>query len=201
LRCSTERGNCWHLPEALQRSPAWAGAIQSGAHAGRTIARRLAATSEPKSFTYHDLGTMATVSRFSAVATIAGCDCRDSSGVAARDVWDPGVFGVEDKRELDFTHLQQRWLREAAKGNLLERLATRKTRTAHRDLVWLRHLSDYLRTLQEAGEDPSGLTREDMVGFLSWLRVRVPDPKPPPPCRQRDPPRDSVRATSPRRAR
>jgi NADH:ubiquinone reductase (H+-translocating) len=45
-------------------------AMQSGAHAGRTIRRRLAGTSEPKPFTYHDLGTMATVSRFSAVATI-----------------------------------------------------------------------------------------------------------------------------------
>jgi NADH:ubiquinone reductase (H+-translocating) len=44
--------------------------MQSGAHAGRTIRRRLAGTSEPKPFTYHDLGTMATVSRFSAVATI-----------------------------------------------------------------------------------------------------------------------------------
>lgn len=95
-----------------------------------------------------------------------------------RDVWDLGVFGVEDKRELDFTGLHQRWLREAAKGYVLERLATRKTRTAHRDVVWLRHLSDYLRARQDRGEDPSVLGREDMTGFLSWLKVRVPDAKP-----------------------
>jgi integrase len=93
-------------------------------------------------------------------------------------VWDLGVFGVEDKRELDFTHLRQRWLREAAKGYVLERLASRRTRTAHRDLVWLRHLSDYLRGRGDGGEDPSVLTRDDMVGFMSWLRVRVPDAKP-----------------------
>jgi integrase len=94
-----------------------------------------------------------------------------------RDVWDLGVFGIADKREIDFTHLRQRWLREAAKGYTLERLATRKTHTAHRDLDWLRHLSDYLRVREDRGEDPSVLTREDMTGFLSWLRVRVPDPK------------------------
>lgn len=95
-----------------------------------------------------------------------------------RDVWDLGVFGVEDKRDMDFRDLHQRWLREAAKGYVLERLATRQTRTAHRDLVWLRHLSDYLRTRDDGGEDPAVLTRADMVGFLSWLAVRVPDPKP-----------------------
>jgi len=95
-----------------------------------------------------------------------------------RDVWDLGVFGVEDKRELDFSPLHQRWLRETAKGYMLERLATRKTRTAHRDLVWLRHLSEYLHTRDDHGENPSVLGREDMTGFLSWLKVRVPDAKP-----------------------
>jgi len=94
-----------------------------------------------------------------------------------RDVWDLGVFGIFDKREMDFTHVHQRWLREAAKGYTLERLATRKTITTHRDLDWLRYLSDYLRAREDGGEEPSVLTREDMTGFLSWLRVRVPDAK------------------------
>jgi integrase len=96
----------------------------------------------------------------------------------ARDVWDLGVFGVEDKHEFNFTDVRQVWLREAAKGYLLDRLASRDTRTAHRDLVWLRHLSDYLSARDDGGEDPSVLTREDMAGFLSWLRVRVPDAGP-----------------------
>jgi integrase len=93
------------------------------------------------------------------------------------DVWDLAVFGIADKREIDFTGIHQRWLREAAKGYTLERLATRKTRTAHRDLEWLRYLSMYLRAREDGGEDPSALAREDMTGFLSWLRVRVPEAK------------------------
>jgi integrase len=95
-----------------------------------------------------------------------------------RDVWDLGVFGVEDKHEFDFTPLRPVWLREAAKGYLLERLSSRQTRTAHRDLIWLQHLSDYLSTRDDQGEDASVLTREDMTAFLCWLRIRVPDPRP-----------------------
>ncbi|MGH2856083.1 MAG: NAD(P)/FAD-dependent oxidoreductase [Solirubrobacteraceae bacterium] len=45
-------------------------AMQSGIHAGRTIARRLRGETGAAPFKYHDLGTMATISRFSAVATI-----------------------------------------------------------------------------------------------------------------------------------
>ena len=45
-------------------------AMQSGIHAAETIARRLRGEAEAKPFKYRDLGTMATVSRFSAVATI-----------------------------------------------------------------------------------------------------------------------------------
>jgi hypothetical protein len=73
---------------------------------------------------------------------------------------------------------RQAWLREAAKGYLLVRLSSRQTRTPHRDLVWLHPLSDYLGARDDHGEDPSVLTREDMTGVLSWLRVHVPDPKP-----------------------
>ena len=43
-------------------------AMQSGRHAARTIARRLRGDEETREFRYHDLGTMATVSRFRAVA-------------------------------------------------------------------------------------------------------------------------------------
>jgi NADH dehydrogenase len=44
-------------------------AIQSGAHAAHTIERRLQGK-EPKPFRYRDLGTLATISRFRAVAHI-----------------------------------------------------------------------------------------------------------------------------------
>jgi len=56
------------------------------------------------------------------------------------------VFGISDKQILDFRHIHQRWLRDAATGYVIERLATRKTLTAYRDLQWLAHLSDYLQT-------------------------------------------------------
>ncbi|MBV9417048.1 MAG: FAD-dependent oxidoreductase, partial [Solirubrobacterales bacterium] len=44
-------------------------AMQSGRHAARTIVRRLRGGEETRAFRYHDLGTMATVSRFRAVAS------------------------------------------------------------------------------------------------------------------------------------
>jgi len=45
-------------------------AMQSGRHAARTIARRLRGAQDTREFRYHDLGTMATVSRFRAVASL-----------------------------------------------------------------------------------------------------------------------------------
>ena len=45
-------------------------AMQSGQHAGRTIVRRLRGEATKREFRYHDLGTMATVSRFRAVASL-----------------------------------------------------------------------------------------------------------------------------------
>ena len=45
-------------------------AIQSGHHAARTIVRRLSGDTTERPFRYRDLGTMATVSRFQAIATI-----------------------------------------------------------------------------------------------------------------------------------
>ncbi len=45
-------------------------AMQSGRHAARTIIRRLRGGEETREFRYHDLGTMATVSRFRAVASL-----------------------------------------------------------------------------------------------------------------------------------
>ena len=44
-------------------------AMQSGAHAAHTIVRRLEGK-EPKEFRYRDLGTLAVISRFTAVAHI-----------------------------------------------------------------------------------------------------------------------------------
>ena len=92
-----------------------------------------------------------------------------------KDVWDLGVFGLGEKRAMDFTQLHQRWLRESVKGYTIERLSSRKLRTAHRDLGWMRHVSGYLHSREDRGEQPSALTREDMTAFLSWLRVKVPD--------------------------
>jgi hypothetical protein len=92
-----------------------------------------------------------------------------------KDVWDLGVFGLGEKRSMDFTGLHQRWLRESVKGYTIERLSSRKLRTAHRDLGWMRHLSEYLHAREDRGEQPSALTREDMTAFLSWLRVKVPE--------------------------
>ena len=45
-------------------------AIQSGRHAARTIVRRLRGDGTTRQFHYHDLGTMATVSRFRAVVSL-----------------------------------------------------------------------------------------------------------------------------------
>jgi NADH dehydrogenase len=45
-------------------------AMQSGVHAARTIVRRLEGDSGERPFRYRDLGTMATISRFSAVVSI-----------------------------------------------------------------------------------------------------------------------------------
>jgi NADH:ubiquinone reductase (H+-translocating) len=44
-------------------------AMQSGAHAANTIKRQLRGA-DPKPFRYHDLGTLAVISRFGAVAKI-----------------------------------------------------------------------------------------------------------------------------------
>jgi integrase len=91
-----------------------------------------------------------------------------------KDVWDLGVFGIREHREMNFSHIHQRWLREAAKGYTLERLASRRTQTAQREVRWLGYLSDYLHAREDGGERPGVLTREDMTGFLSWLAARVP---------------------------
>jgi NADH dehydrogenase len=45
-------------------------AMQSGAHAGHTIARRLKGNDATRAFHYYDLGTMAAISRFRAVAKV-----------------------------------------------------------------------------------------------------------------------------------
>jgi NADH dehydrogenase len=45
-------------------------AIQSGAHCGHTIHRRLKGNEVRRPFTYHDLGTLAAISRFRAVADV-----------------------------------------------------------------------------------------------------------------------------------
>ncbi len=69
-------------------------------------------------------------------------------------MWDLGVFGIREHRKIDFTHLHQRWLREAAKGWTIERMASLRTQTAQRDVRWLGYLSDYLHAREDRGEQP-----------------------------------------------
>ena len=56
--------NLDHLPGLAQV------AIQSGRHAASTIVRRLSGDTTQRPFKYHDRGTMATISRFHAIASI-----------------------------------------------------------------------------------------------------------------------------------
>ena len=97
----------------------------------------------------------------------------DAGGGAAEGC--VGSRGVRDPRapQMDFTHIHQRWLREAAKGYTIERMASADA-AAQRDVRLLGHLSDYLHAREDRGEQPGALTREDMTGFLSWLQSRVP---------------------------
>ena len=56
---------------SLNRLPGLAQvAIQSGRHAARTIVRRLGGDTTERPFRYRDLGTMATISRFNAIASV-----------------------------------------------------------------------------------------------------------------------------------
>ena len=47
-------------------------AMQSGIHAARTIKRRVSGGGESKPFRYRDLGSMASIARFSAVVDFKG---------------------------------------------------------------------------------------------------------------------------------
>jgi NADH dehydrogenase len=59
-------------------------AIQSGRHAGKTIARRLRGERELRPFRYHDVGMTATISRFNAVVAVGRFH---ASGLLAWLVW------------------------------------------------------------------------------------------------------------------
>ena len=59
-------------------------AMQSGVHAARTIRRRLAGDARPRRFRYRDLGTMASVARFRAIAVIGPVR---ASGLAGWLLW------------------------------------------------------------------------------------------------------------------
>jgi NADH dehydrogenase len=59
-------------------------ALQSGEHAGESIARRLAGK-EAKPFQYHDKGTMATIGRGAAVVQMLGG--RTMTGLKAQVAW------------------------------------------------------------------------------------------------------------------
>jgi NADH dehydrogenase len=59
-------------------------AMQSGIHASRTIKRRLGGDPTAKPFTYRDLGSMATISRFRAIVSFKGIEL---SGFAGWLMW------------------------------------------------------------------------------------------------------------------
>jgi NADH dehydrogenase len=59
-------------------------AIQSGQHAAETVRRRLAGDAAGRPFRYRDLGSMATISRFRALAAVRGVEL---SGFAAWLLW------------------------------------------------------------------------------------------------------------------
>jgi NADH:ubiquinone reductase (H+-translocating) len=70
---------------SLDRLPGVAGvAIQSGRHAAKTIIRRIKGKEDHRAFRYRDLGTMATISRFTAVAY---CGRIQLAGVAGWMAW------------------------------------------------------------------------------------------------------------------
>jgi NADH:quinone reductase (non-electrogenic) len=70
---------------SLERLPGLAQvAIQSGRHAAATIVRRLDGDTTPRPFKYRDRGTMATVARFNAIASIGDIE---SSGFFAWLLW------------------------------------------------------------------------------------------------------------------
>lgn len=60
-------------------------ALQSGEHAGESIARRIAGEEEPKPFKYKDKGTMATIGRGAAVVQMLGG--RTMTGLKAQAAW------------------------------------------------------------------------------------------------------------------
>ena len=59
-------------------------AIQSGRHAAEAILRRMAGDTSPRPFRYRDRGTLATISRFRAVAAVGGVR---ASGFPAWLLW------------------------------------------------------------------------------------------------------------------
>jgi NADH dehydrogenase len=65
-------------------------AIQSGGHAARTIARRVAGNATRQPFRYRDLGTMATISRFRALAVVGRIR---GTGFGAWLVWTVAFLG------------------------------------------------------------------------------------------------------------
>ena len=104
-------------------------------------------------------------------------------------MWDLGVFGLGEKRAIDFTALHQRWLRESAKGYTIERLSSRKRRTAQRDVALDSATCPTICTAaRTAASEPSALTREDMTGVPVVAAGPGARQEPAAPGRQRDAP-------------
>lgn len=88
------------------------------------------------------------------------------------DVWDLRLFGA--RGVLDFTVLEQDWLREAAKqwgAENISRLRDRLVVVIRDVITTARHLSVSLADRPDRGHDPSALERRDITHHLNRLKL------------------------------
>lgn len=97
----------------------------------------------------------------------------DPEGELERDVWRLGVLRPDAGRQtVDYTAINQRWLRELVKGWNRQRLVSHSIGLLRLDAQVGIELSKVLSLRADGGEDPSSLGRQDVVDFLVHLRAR-----------------------------
>jgi hypothetical protein len=92
-----------------------------------------------------------------------------------RDVWELRRLGLRsNQRRLDFTDIDQPWLRELAKRWIHWRITIGEIAavTATSDLKALRRLSGHLATTGQAAYSVAQLTRAALESHLAWLRTQ-----------------------------
>jgi integrase len=92
----------------------------------------------------------------------------DAEAERAVEVWDLRHFGASGR--LDFSHIVQRWLREATKAWSAAALANRDHQMVRHRVQAVAVLATILAGGPGGGHDPSGLSRADVDRFL--MRVR-----------------------------